>query len=137
MSLNKADLRKIDGFQAKWFRSISRSALPYTSRISIQRSRCKHSSAILKVKHLLLFFQSVAGYLMMMFVDDAFFNLFDIYCKAYRGKKICPWGQFTIRRHKHQGLFSPRNFILQTRFGQTSHNMSSGPISPRPPQTKT
>ena len=60
---NKAELRKIDGFQAKCLRSILRVPPPYIGRISIatvlQRSRCKHLSTILKSR-LLFLFQSIA-----------------------------------------------------------------------------
>ena len=63
MWLNKAELRKIDGFQARCLRSILRIPPPYISRISnatvLQRGRCKCLSAILKFRQLLLF-QSIA-----------------------------------------------------------------------------
>ena len=53
MWLNKAHLRKIDGFQTKHLRSILCIPPIYIRRISIvtvlQRSCCKHLSAILKV----------------------------------------------------------------------------------------
>ena len=63
MWLNKAELRKIDGFQAKCLRSILHIPPPYISRLSnvtvLQRSHCKRLSAILKFRQLYLF-QSVA-----------------------------------------------------------------------------
>ena len=63
MWLNKAELRKIDGFQAKCLRSILDIPPPYISRISnatvLQRSHCKRLSAILKFRQLCLF-QSIA-----------------------------------------------------------------------------
>ena len=56
---NKAELRKIDGFQAKCLHSILRIPLPYTGRILnatvLQRSRCKQLSTILIFRQLFLF----------------------------------------------------------------------------------
>ena len=63
MWLNKAELRKIDGFQAKCLRSILHIPPSYISRVSnatvLQRSHCKRLSAILKFRQL-CFFQSIA-----------------------------------------------------------------------------
>ena len=63
MWLNKAELRKIDGFQAKCLRSILHIPPPYISRVSnatvLQRSHCKRLSAILRFRQLCLF-QSIA-----------------------------------------------------------------------------
>ena len=81
--LNKAELRKIDGFQAKCLRSILHIPPPYISRVSnatvLQRSHCKRLSAILKFRQLCLF-QSIA--VLMMFADDAFSNLVSLFCKT-------------------------------------------------------
>ena len=63
MWLNKAELRKIDGLQAKCLRSILHIQSPYISRLSnatvLQKSHCKRLSAILKFRQLCLF-QSIA-----------------------------------------------------------------------------
>ena len=63
MWLNKAELRKIDGFQAKCLRSILHIPRPYISRLSnaavLQRNHCRRLSAILKFRQLCLF-QSIA-----------------------------------------------------------------------------
>ena len=63
MWLNKAELRKIDGFQAKCLRSILHIPPPYVSRFSnatvLQRTHCKRLSAILGFRQLCLF-QSIA-----------------------------------------------------------------------------
>ena len=59
MWLNRAELRKIDGFQAKCLRSILRIPLPYIGRILnatvLQRSRCKQLSTFLKLRQCFLF----------------------------------------------------------------------------------
>ena len=63
MWLNKADVRKIDGFPAKSPRSILRLLPPYINCNSnatvLQRGRCKRLSAILKLRQVPLF-QSIA-----------------------------------------------------------------------------
>ena len=84
MWLNKAELRKIDGFQEKCLRSILHIPPPYISRVSnatvLQRSHCKPLSAILKFRQLCLF-QSIAV-LPDDDADDAFSNLVAFFCKT-------------------------------------------------------
>ena len=79
MWLNKAELRKIDGFQAKCLRSILHIPPPYIIRISnatvLQRSHCKRMSNI-------LYSNPLQCYLMMMFADDAFSNLVVLFWKT-------------------------------------------------------
>jgi len=59
MWLNKVELQKIDGFQAKCLRSILYIPPPYISRISnatvLQKNHWKRLSAILKFRQLSLF----------------------------------------------------------------------------------
>ena len=84
MWLNKAKLRKIDGFQAKCLRSILHIPPSYISRVSnatvLQRSQCNACPPSWNSDSYVSF-NPLQCYLMMMSADDAFSTLVALFCK--------------------------------------------------------
>lgn len=82
MWLNKAELRKMDGYQVKCLRIRP----PYITRNSnatvLQSNCCKHVSPILKNLNDYHYLSPSHCYLTMMCVEDTFFNLVNLLWKA-------------------------------------------------------